>query len=52
METGLPSVDEWDDNHQDWKYRITGKDVDGDSLTMVVVLDPINQVIKVITGYG
>ena len=52
LEHGLPSVDEWDDRHQAWKYRIVGTDIDGEPLTLVVVFDVANQIIKVITGHG
>ena len=52
LEHGLPSAEEWDDKHQEWKYKIAGTDIDGDSLTLVIVLDIQNQAIKIITGHG
>jgi Domain of unknown function (DUF4258) len=52
LEHGLPKLDCWDDKHCEWKYKIVGTDLEGDALTLVVVLDSEYEVIKVITGHG
>jgi len=31
---------EWSDAARQWKYRITGRDIDGDELTLVVAIEP------------
>lgn len=41
---------EWNEAAQQWKYRITGSDVDGDELTLVVAIEPNLQRMTVITG--
>ncbi len=46
------TADSWDDNHQNWTYHVSGTDLDGDALTLVVVLDDNFNVVKVITGHG
>jgi hypothetical protein len=52
LQGGLVSLDEWDEKHRNWKYKVSGTDIDGDSLTLVVAFDTANQVVKVITGHG
>lgn len=29
---------EWDDDHNNWKYRIEGRDIEGDELTVITVI--------------
>ena len=49
LEQGLPTADSWNEKHQNWTYRLAGYDYDGESLTLVVVLE--QDVIKIVTGY-
>ena len=41
---------EWDERFQNWKYRITGRDLDNDELSLIVAIEPSNQRITIITG--
>ena len=43
---------EWDDNHNNWKYRVEGKDIEGDDLTAITVIVDETFAIKVITVFG
>ena len=45
------SSPEWDDRFQNWKYRVTGTDLDGEELTLIIALDPPWGRITIITGY-
>ncbi len=38
LETGKVSKHEWDEEHQNWKYRVIGTDTDGDELTAITVI--------------
>ena len=40
-----------DERHGNWKCRVTGTDVDGEDLTVIVALDPAWERITVITGF-
>jgi hypothetical protein len=51
LETGCVTADSWDENHQNWKYRVCGRDTEGDSLTVVVVIHEAAGIIKVITAH-
>jgi Domain of unknown function (DUF4258) len=52
LQDGLICLDEWDEKHRNWKYKVRGTDIEGDSLTLVVAFDTANQLVKVITGHG
>lgn len=43
LETGkIKRIPEWSEEHQNWKYRVEGYDLDNDTLTAVtVILDDI-----------
>ena len=52
LTTGTVGSDpEWDDRFENWKYRVTGTDLDGDELTLIVGIDPAWNRITVITGF-
>ena len=51
LENGVPSIDEWDNRFQNWKYKIAGTDMEGDSLTVVVVLQDSPEVVRVVTAH-
>lgn len=39
LETGeIKRKPEWDNDHQNWKYRVEGFDSDGDDITMITVI--------------
>ena len=42
---------EWNERFGDWTYRVSGTDLDGDDLTVVVALDPEWARITIITGF-
>ena len=46
------TVDEpvWDERYGNWKYRVSGTDVDGEDLTVIVALDPALERITIVTG--
>lgn len=41
---------EFDDNYQNWKYRIEGEDVEGEKLTLIFSLTKEEDAIILITG--
>lgn len=41
---------EWNEAAQQWKYTITGRDIDGDELKLVIAIDPDLRRLTVITG--
>ena len=52
LETGeIRKEPVWDDGHQNYKYRVEGKDDLGDDLTAVVVIDEKNWRIKIVTVF-
>ena len=42
---------EWDSRFENWKYRVTGTDLDGQELTLIVALDLAWSRITVVTGF-
>lgn len=38
LETGKIIKHEWDEEHQNWKYRVRGTDIDGDELVAITVI--------------
>jgi hypothetical protein len=49
LRTGCVSNPEWDDKHTNWKYPVSGLDLDGVSLVVVIALQPQHCRITVIT---
>lgn len=45
---GEPS---WNEQFGNWTYRVSGTDLDGEDLTVVLVLDPAWARITIITGF-
>jgi hypothetical protein len=41
---------EWNEQHGSWKYQVSGRDLDGDELTVIVTIEPEFQRITVVTG--
>lgn len=39
----------WEDNHQNWKYTVIGKDTDDDDLTLITIIIESELIIKIIT---
>lgn len=51
LRNGLVSPSpEWNEAAQQWKYTITGRDIDGDELKLVIAIDPDLRRLTVITG--
>lgn len=46
--TGQP---DWNEEHQNYVYKVEGKDALGDDLTGIVTIDEVNKEIFVITVY-
>ena len=42
---------EWNDQFQNWRYRVTGTDLDGEKLTLIIALEPKWTRITIITGF-
>lgn len=42
---------EWDDEHQDWKYRVEGVDTEGDELTAVTIIFDVNLTLFIVTVF-
>ena len=51
LRTGTVGDPEWNERFGDWTYRVSGTDLDGDDLTVVVALDPEWARITIITGF-
>ena len=52
LRTGtVGSNPEWDSRFENWKYRVTGTDLDGHELTLIIALDLAWSRITVITGF-
>jgi hypothetical protein len=49
LRTGIVSPAEWNDEHKNWRYPVSGLDIDGDSLVLVIALEPQFCRITVIT---
>ncbi len=44
-------VDEFNESEWQWKYEIRTVDIEGDSLTVILALDPKNKRFEVVTRY-
>ncbi len=42
---------EWDDDFQNWKYKVVGKDIEGIKLSVVTVIDETNLRLGIITVF-
>jgi len=51
LETGKVSKHEWDEEHQNWKYRIIGADIDGDELTAITVIVDSDMQLIIVTVF-
>jgi hypothetical protein len=49
LRTGMASAPEWNEDHQNWKYPVSGLDLDGIPLVVVIALEPRFCRITVIT---
>ncbi|CAN5570907.1 hypothetical protein BH10ACI4_BH10ACI4_13680 [soil metagenome] len=47
----LEGTPEWDGNHKNWKYRLAGVDLEGDSLVLVVTVNEELKRVTVITKF-
>jgi hypothetical protein len=45
-----PKAD-WDEKRQEWVYRVTGRDYDNEPLTVKVVIDEENEVLRVVSAH-
>jgi hypothetical protein len=50
LEHGYIRPGDFDDLRKTWRYLVSGYDIDGDPLTVVVAIDEARGVISVITG--
>jgi hypothetical protein len=52
LKTGeIRRAPEWDDNHDNWKYRVEGQDTDGDDLTSIVVIIEADLTLRIVTVF-
>jgi hypothetical protein len=49
LRNGTVSTPEWNEEHQNWKYPVSGMDLDGIPLVIVIALEPQYCRITVIT---
>jgi hypothetical protein len=42
---------EWSEDHRNWKYRLLGRDIEGDELTLIVAVNTDEQTLAVITKF-
>ena len=47
----IGSQPKWDDRFEQWKYRVQGRDLDGEELTLIVSIEPEWERIAIITGF-
>ena len=47
----LSGEPEWEEMHKNWKYKLSGHDIEGDDLVLVVAINEEEQMITVITKY-
>ncbi len=47
----LSGKPEWEETHGNWKYKLSGQDIEGDDLVLVVAVNEEEQMITVITKY-
>ena len=51
LRTGHVGKPFWDEQFRNWKYPVSGTDLDGEELTVIVALDPAWARITIITGF-
>ena len=51
LRTGVVGDPTWHERSGNWTYRVSGTDLDGDGLTVVVALDPAWARITIVTGF-
>jgi hypothetical protein len=52
LRKGTVSADpEWDDKFENWKYRVTGQDCEGERLSLIIALQPSEARITLITTF-
>ena len=51
LRTGAVGNPDWNERSRNWTYRVSGADLDGDDLTVVVALDPAWARITIVTGF-
>lgn len=52
LETGeVIKEPEWDDNFQNWKYRVEGVDIEGDELTAVTIIFDVSMTLFIVTVF-
>ncbi len=47
----LAAQPEWDEAHRNWKYKLAGRDIEGDDLVLVISLNVEEQMITIITKF-
>jgi hypothetical protein len=47
----LKGPPEWDEMHRNWKYKLSGQDIEGDELVLLLAVNEEEQMITVITKY-
>jgi hypothetical protein len=50
LESGSVIAVEWDEEFENWEFVVSGRDVDGDELTLVIVIEDEPLTIAIITG--
>lgn len=40
---------EWDEQHQNWKYRVEGTDLEGEAITLITVIIESDHLLRIIT---
>ena len=51
LRTGHVGRPSWDERFRNWKYPVSGTDLDGEELTVIVAIDPAWARITIITGF-
>ena len=40
---------EWESNHQNWKYKVVGKDIENNKLTLITIIIENDLTLKIVT---
>ena len=52
LQTGeIRRVSEWDDEHDNWKYRVEGVDTDGDDLAAITIIIEADFTLFIVTVF-
>lgn len=51
LKTGRFGQPSWDERYRNWKYPVSGTDLDGENLTVIAAIEPAWARLTIITGF-